>query len=364
MDYLLGITSGDWFKLLYDNRFAIPPKYWGRATKVTILSLINSRLNGKENKIHRAAIEAAEIKNPLFIIGHWRSGTTLLHNLFSLDDQFAYPNLFQITHPHTFLSREEVVVKHLGNVAPEKRPMDNMEVTYQSPGEDETAIAQISLCSPLIGWSFQKSIDYYEKYLTFQTASAEDVDRWKQSMIWYLKKLTLRYQKPLVLKSPNNTTRVRLLLELFPGARFVHIHRNPYAVFQSTQRLYERIWPHVCLQKIEWEMIHDRILSNYRTMYEAFFKEKSMIPQGQFCEVCFEELEKDIVGQFCRIYEKLNIPGFLELKPKVQRYVDSLDGYKKNKFDPLPEELCKRVEDVWLRSFEEWDYPLDGRAVS
>ena len=32
-----------------------------------------------------------EVPDPVFILGHWRSGTTLFHNLLALDEQFAYP---------------------------------------------------------------------------------------------------------------------------------------------------------------------------------------------------------------------------------------------------------------------------------
>lgn len=38
---------------------------------------------------------------------------------------------------------------------------------------------------------------------------------------------------PLLIKSPVHTARVRLVLGLFPRARFLYIHRDPYEVFQS-----------------------------------------------------------------------------------------------------------------------------------
>ena len=37
----------------------------------------------------------------------------------------------------------------------------------------------------------------------------------------------VRSPKRIVLKSPAHTARVRVLLELFPKARFVHIIRDP-----------------------------------------------------------------------------------------------------------------------------------------
>ena len=54
-----------------------------------------------------AAIEATPCRPPLFVLGHWRSGTTHLHNLLAQDiDQFAYANTYQVINPHTFLATE------------------------------------------------------------------------------------------------------------------------------------------------------------------------------------------------------------------------------------------------------------------
>ena len=66
-----------------------------------------------------------------------------------------------------------------------------------------------------------------------------EVERWKAAFVRFLKKLTLEHDRPMLLKSPPHTGRIKLLLELFPDARFVHIRRNPYTVFQSTRHLNE-----------------------------------------------------------------------------------------------------------------------------
>ncbi|MDY7076522.1 MAG: sulfotransferase, partial [Chloroflexota bacterium] len=120
MDTLLGITAGDWWTLLRENRFAVDPSYWRRAGMLTVASLMNSVHRRREERVYGIETANVEIKAPLFIIGHWRTGTTLVHNLFALDDQFAYPNLFQISNPHTFLSREAAVAKRLAD-APSRK---------------------------------------------------------------------------------------------------------------------------------------------------------------------------------------------------------------------------------------------------
>src|SRR6267154_4300919 len=109
-NYLAGISAGDWWRLLRENRFAVDPPYWHRALFITLTSVINSYCRRKEEKRFGAVVEKVEItRPPLFLLGHWRSGTTHLHNLLALDtDQFAFANTYQVVNPHTFLTTEEV----------------------------------------------------------------------------------------------------------------------------------------------------------------------------------------------------------------------------------------------------------------
>ncbi len=120
----------------------------------------------------------------------------------------------------------------------------------------------------------------------------------------------MRYDRPLILKSPPHTARIRLLLELFPDARFVHIHRHPYVVFRSTRHLIRAVQPVFRLQEGPVPDGDDRILSVYTELYDAFFEERGLIPEGRFCEVAFDDLERDPVGVVGSIYESLGLPGF------------------------------------------------------
>ena len=149
-----------------------------------------------------------------------------------------------------------------------------------------------------------------------------------------------------------------MLLEMFPDARFVHIHRDPYAVFRSTSGKM-RTDKTLCLQASNLPDPDARIIRRYRIMYDSFFEEKPLIPEGRFHEVGFEELERDPIGVVRRIYEHLDIPGFEEFEPSLKRYVGSVSGYRKNEFPELPAALRGKISHAWERSFEEWGYPRD-----
>jgi hypothetical protein len=356
MDNLRGIAAPEWQQLLRENNYRIAPRFWNRAWAVTMLSLRNSRARREEHARFGAAVEAATPAPPLFILGHWRNGTTLLHELLALDEQFAYPNLFEVSNPHAFLVWEAQVARELEGAAARRRPMDAMEVTFRSPGEDEAALAVSSLRSPVLAWAFPRREAHYDRYYTFNGVPPAEVAAWKAALVWFCKKLTFRYGRPLVLKSPPHTARVRLLLEVFPDARFVHIHRDPYAVFRSTQQLYARAVPLSQLQTRDPALVDAGIIRRYAEMYEAFFAQQPRIPAGRYCEVRFEELERDIVGQVGAIYEQLGLPGFARLEPKLRQYAAARAGYQKNRHQPLAPPLRARIAQAWQASFAAWGY--------
>lgn len=351
---LYGMALGEWLRLLLKHRFAVDPPYLPRAAFMTFTSALTSVLRVYENRKYGPKVEGVKVREPLFILGHWRSGTTYLHNLLSADERFAYPNVWRALNPHTFLSTERysAIVKL---ASPKTRLIDNMDLGADVPFEDEFATCG-TLCSPFFGWVFPDWAKHYDRYLTFRDVPEEEIARWKASLILFYKKLTWKFGKPLVLKSPPHTARVRLLLEMFPDARFVHIYRDPYTVFQSTRRQTQVMESATRLQNPRSLDLDDRILDRYKTLYDAFFEEKPLIPEGRFYEVGFEELEKDPVAEVRKIYEHLGIPGFEAFEPALRRYVGSISSYRKNEYQELPAVLRKEILAAWKRSFDEWRY--------
>lgn len=357
MDTLIGFSFTTWLRLLAENRFAVDWSYRDRWWAVTQMSLLNSFGRRRENRRFGAQVAGTKVEAPVFILGHWRSGTTLLHNLLINDPQFAYPNLFQTTHPLTMLVREEMIENALRDAEAHGRPMDNMQITFRSPGEDEAALAVLSLRSPLIGWLFPRREAHYDRYLTFRDVPEADRQRWEDALLFFMRKLTFRYNKRLLLKSPQHTGRVRHLLRLFPDARFIHIHRDPYTVFRSTQRLFARAVPEAYLQQPPPGGHDEGILRRYRAMYTVFFQDRDLIPAGQYVEVAYEDLEHDMLGVVAHIYDTLNLLGFAKMQPALQQYVDSLSDYQKNVHEALPETLRQRVAEAAHDCFAAWGYP-------
>ncbi len=357
MESIIGITTGDWLKLLTENKFRIDPPYWHKAIFLTMKSMFNSLHSNKERSVYGQSIQKTRMTNPpLFILGHWRSGTTLLHNLMCQDPQFCYPNLFEVYNPHSFLYLEPMIAPKMAEMPATKRPMDNMEVKFDSPAEDEFALAILSLRSPLLAWPFPRREKIYDRDLTFQDSPQEHINQWKSALLLLCQKLTIKYQRPIIFKSPAHTARLKLLLELFPDAKFIHIHRNPYTVFSSTRKLYDTAVPGSYLQRPNRNTINDGILRRYQMMYQAFFDQLHLIPQQNYVEVCFEQFESSIVATIANIYRQLNLPGFDVLKPKLEAYVNSLSGYKKNVHPSIDSHLRDQIAQQWRVCFDTWGY--------
>src|SRR5258708_3488246 len=355
---LMGMTLGDLARLLADNGFRVPLGYWPKVAFAALISLLTTPVRRIEDALLGRRVAQQAVQRPLFIIGHWRSGTTHLHNLISVDPRFAYANFAQIMIPHTFLLGERLSAAGSAAFLPaERMGVDNVAMNTHVPWEEEFALSQTTLMSPYMSWVFPHRADHYDRYVTFRDVPAPDVERWKQAFVKLLKKLAWKYQRPLVLKSPPHTGRIKLLLEMFPDARFVHIHRDPYVVYRSTVRLHQKCLELYSLQEPDYSAIHGRVVRQYAAMFEAFFEQRSLIPENQFCEVSYAALDADPIGTARQIYDKLALPEFSGVEVQMQAYVDSLAGYEKNQHAELPSDVRSELGRSWRRSFEEWGYP-------
>jgi hypothetical protein len=357
---LSGVTLGSWLRVLRDNRFAIDAPFWPRAALITLQSVPNTFVALAERLRYGQAIERTQVQPPLFILGAWRSGTTHLHNLFAVDKRFAYPNLYQITYPLTFLLTERTTAWLIDVCAPKRRPQDAVKMGVNEPQEEDFAMCPMSGQANLLAWAFARNAHFYDRFTTMAGLSNEELALWKSCYLQFLKKLTYKYARPLVLKTPANTGRIKTLLELYPDARFVHIHRNPYDVFRSNVHTLHTAGPYWQLQRIDYgnhEAINAQIIELIKTLYDCYFSQRSLIPAGRLHQVAFADLERDPIGEVRKTYETLGLPEFGSVEQSLRGYVRSLADYKKNVFADLPDDLRELVYRGWRQYFNEWGYP-------
>jgi hypothetical protein len=350
LSFLSGVRWRDWQRLRRENQIAL--RYWPRSIFQTLLSLRNESLAKLDDSVDLTEVQP---EPPIFILGHWRSGTTHLQYLLAQDPSLGAPNNYQCCFPNSCLKSEALHGGQLARWVPARRLQDNMAQNLQTPGESEMALAALGAPTPYLAWAFPRRAEHYLRFLSLREATAAEREAWRRAMEHCVRKWTLIHRRPLILKSPANTARVRWLLELFPDARFVHIHRHPLKVYQSSLHLY-RVWKSriAFLQKPDFTDTEQQILRLYREMYEALQTDEDLIPRGNYHVMRFEELEQNPLGELNRLYHALNL-GKPPVEP-LKAYLADIQHYQKNNYPTLEPSVRERVEDAWGHWFRDWGY--------
>ena len=329
------------------------------ARHIARVSLFWAPLRYAENIFVEPKVAAAEIEfPPIFVIGHWRTGTTHLHNLLSLDPTLAYVSTFQSLAPQCSVLGHRTLRPLVMRNMPATRPMDNMPLGADLPQEEEFAVANRSLCSMYAGFYFpQKFEELFNKFVLFEGISDKEKKEWQQVYRWVLQKATLLGRgKRLVLKNPVNTGRIPQLLALFPEAKFVHIHRSPYEVYNSTRKLYRTVLDQLALQRVDDTDIDRFVLTFYRGLLHRLFETRNNVPQGNFAEVAYDDLIARPHEELARLYSELSLASYAEARPYVDRYIDHQRAYQPNHFQMAPSDVAT-VESQWAFALDRWSYP-------
>jgi len=345
---------------------------------VTLLcSLAMKPIRMVENILYRRRIEQTAIeKDPIFIIGHWRSGTTHLHNVLSQDSKHAYVTTLQAIFPTCCVVLEKCKpLKRLVSLAlPEKRMMDNVKLGLDYPQEEEFALSCLSTHSHHCN-HFPKTIrQSFSRYVLFNTDSAALL-AWKKNYLSVLKKATfIAGGRRLVLKNPYNTARVETLLEMFPNAKFIHIYRNPYNIYLSALHDFLKEADEMALQNYSESDFSELCFELYEKLMSEYWSSRHLIPEGSLCEIAYEDFDRNPHAALRRIYEELDLRSFDTASEKATEYLDSLGGYRKNRYSYsrwLMEEISKRwhfaierleytvPEDITVNNDEAWTCQMD-----
>lgn len=305
-------------KILINNRFNISLIYFPRLGVALLVSILLYPLYLTELLIHSRRIRKTNIiKSPVFIIGHWRTGTTLLHNLMSTDSHFGFPTTFQCSLPGIFITGN-IFKSWFGVFLAPTRPMDKVQMRPDLPQEDELALCLLSGNSYYQSLFFPSNFkDHFEYYAILNEVTSGP---WSKNYLYLLKKLTYYHQgKQLLLKNPVNTLRIKHLLKLFPEAKFIYISRRKEDVISSTIKLSSTFMPLYTLQvydpknnHLDSEIIYERTLSEYET-------QKKLIPVESLVEITYENLVNSPISELKIIYDKLGFKWEIGLEKKIIR---------------------------------------------
>ena len=296
---------------------------------------------------------------PVFILGHWRSGTTFVHNVLSCDKHFGYNTTYQTVFPHLMMFGQPFFKKSMSWLMPDHRPTDNMELAVDLPQEEEFALANMCPYTYYNFWFFPKyQQEYCDKYMLFNDITPEQLKTWEETFTKLIKiSLWNTGGSQFLSKNPPHTGRVKELVKMFPDAKFIYLMRNPYTVFESTRSFFTNTIQPLKLEEFSDSQIEENILSIYMKLFDKYEADKACIPEGNLIEVRFEDFETDAFGMTKKIYDTLSLPGWAEAERAIKQYVDSKKKYKKNKYQ-YAERTRHLVETNWKPALDKWGYKL------
>jgi hypothetical protein len=331
--------------MLIHNRFAIHWSRWHIAILATLLGFYHSGLALLQNILLGKKVARTEIREPpLFILGHWRTGTTLLHELLTLDERHTSPTYCQCFSPHDFLLTERTASLQRWTF-PAHRPMDNMVAGPYYPQEEEFAMCLLGQPSPYLRFAFPNR-EQPDEFLDFEGLSPTALKSWKETFFRFLQQVYYRCPKRLILKSPPNSCRIRLLLELFPDAQFVHIVRDPYVVFPSTLHANKRMYEKHSLQRPNHAGLEEYVLTTFSRMNEKLDEGRRLVDPANFYELRYEDLVHDPEEQLGRLYAHLGLGGFDDLRPLLRQYLADHADYATNTYE-LTDQQRAVVTERW-----------------
>ena len=303
-------------------------------------------LAGMQQAVSREQLAKANFRDAVVVLGYWRSGTTLLHELLCLDTRYTYPTTHACMNPQHFLFSEASALAQQGSTA--QRPMDEMEVRPSSPQEDEFALLSLGARSPYEALLVPKILPDALKLTDPRDLSTQDEKRWREVFRSFLSGVSVRGGgRPMILKSPTHGTRVDTLRELLPDARYILIVRDPMTNFESVVRMWRKMFETYALGPIPPDdEIREAVLVD-RPRFEAKLLARTRdLPANRFAAISYEALVANPVAIVERLYAQLDLGDFETVRGAIQSEIDRRSGYQA-KGSPPSDAWKQRIAAQW-----------------
>lgn len=209
------------------------------AMRQEILHLLQTRLYIYAGRTASPNIAAAGIRQPFFITGLPRSGTTLLHNLLAQDPRFRAPAAWEVMYPAAEsaaatghadprIARAQRRMRQLYWLAPEFRVIHPLEAALP-----QECIAIMSSAFVSDAFHTMCRLPSYQHWFTHKDLRA--AYEYHRCFLQHLQQGEDRTQ--WLLKAPAHLFGLRAILDIHPDARIVFTRRDPHHALPSVANL-------------------------------------------------------------------------------------------------------------------------------
>lgn len=267
-----------------------------------------------------------EIKEPVFIVGMARTGTTILFDLLALDDRHRVPQSWEVSKPcpppeeSTYLTdpRIQEEAERIAQTEKNHPLIATMNPNGAQLPQEDGLLRGINLVSPSLRNMFY--VPNYAKWLDEMDYGPVYAAQRRQ-----LQLLQWRYKKDRwVLKSPQHLMTLDALLNEFPDAYLIQTHRDPISSMASLTSLCAALrgMSSDALDKKviarEWMDFVPRSLNN-----SVKFRESGLIDPDRMADLMFRDFISDPVESVKSIYEKFGFEWRDDLADKIRHYIDT-----------------------------------------
>jgi hypothetical protein len=203
--------------------------------------------------------------------------------------------------------------------------------------------------------AFPVTSSRHPEALDLATLPPAELDRWRRTLRRFLGMLAVADPRRPVLKSPPHTARVGVLAEMFPEAKFLHIVRDPFAVFGSTLRLWRSLDGGQGLQVDRGKGLEEYVFEAFEQMYAAFERDRATLAPGRLHDVRYEELVADPVGQIGQAYERLELGGFEGVRGPLEKKAETMKTYRASTYRHDPR-IVAEISRRWRPFLDRYGY--------
>lgn len=337
-----------WRKLINGKSGNISRNKMGHAVINTLVAALQTGITLAsrywENRVGLLERELLDEEAPVFIIGHWRSGTTLLHELLDCHEQLKAPTTYQCFCPQHFLLSERVIKGLFPWVLPLSRGFDSVRLNWDSPQEDEFALLTMGAPSPYRRIAFPSAGNQIDG-LDILSLRKEEQEQWSEALLGFVRRLMFNDKRKLVLKSPSHTARISTILRLFPKARFIFISRDPFQMIPSAIKMWKYMdYYHGLSTSLTIDYAR-YVIEVFKKVETIYLKQKEMLTEENLVEIRYEDLVKDPEGTLKIVTRSLGLNEFETDLARLKVTLSGMETYAQDRYilRPGDEEMIAKA---------------------